>query len=155
MTTSPSEQAVRILQPAAQATDGDLPAHDALAVSQAVRILADARAECVALGVDPDRLGTMLLDEAMLSWLIAGWSERDVRERLLEAMGRDVRQWFGRARVATGQCDCVQEVQLAGQMEAEALGLRRLPGMTAAWPRDSETLAADGKAATSSGLDFR
>lgn len=91
------------------------------ALQQATQILAQARAQCVALGIEADRLGTLLLDEAMLAWLMAGWPERDVRERLLEAMGRDVRQWYGRARVATGQCDCVQEVQLAGQIEAEAM----------------------------------
>jgi hypothetical protein len=88
---------------------------------RAVAILAKARAEAMQLGVDPADLGNMFLDEAMLAWLIAEWPERDMRKRLMEAMMDDVKKWYSRARVATGQCDCVQEVHLAGMIEAEAL----------------------------------
>ncbi|MEL3892611.1 hypothetical protein V6B08_20200 [Ferrovibrio sp. MS7] len=88
---------------------------------RAVAILAKARAESMQLGVDPADLGNMFLDEAMLAWLIAEWPERDMRKRLMEAMMDDVKKWYSRARVATGQCDCVQEVHLAGMIEAEAL----------------------------------
>lgn len=87
----------------------------------AIAILARARAQCAALGVAPDELGNLLLDEAMLAWLMGERSERDVRKRLMEAMSEDVRKWYSRARVATGQCDCVQEVHLAGLLEAETM----------------------------------
>ena len=86
----------------------------------AIAALARARAECLASGISPEQLTDLLLDEAMLAWLVADWPERKVRERLMRAVSEDVRNWFARARVATGQCDCVQEVHLAALLESEA-----------------------------------
>lgn len=93
----------------------------------AVEILSDARRRCLELGITSEQLGGLLLDEAMLAWLMSEWSERDVRRRLMEAMGQDVKTWYARARVATGQCDCVQEVHLAGLLEMEEADNPRPP----------------------------
>ncbi|MGB6105283.1 MAG: hypothetical protein WBF88_15685 [Pusillimonas sp.] len=96
----------------------DLPAE---AVSEAVAILAEARSRCAQLGVAPAQLGDLFLDEAMLAWLLGDWDERAVRKRLMEAMSEDVRKWYARVKLATGQCDCVPEVHLSGLLEMEAL----------------------------------
>ncbi|MEK7945624.1 hypothetical protein WKR98_12780 [Pigmentiphaga sp. YJ18] len=100
--------------------------------ARAVQILSDARRRCLELGITSEDLGGLLLDEAMLAWLISDWSERDVRRKLMEAMGQDVKMWYARARVATGQCDCVQEVHLAGLLEMEEAGQQRPPILQAA-----------------------
>lgn len=89
--------------------------------SEAVTILAEARSRCAQLGVTPKQLGDMFLDEAMLAWLMADHDERAVRKRLMEAMSEDVRKWYARVKLATGQCDCVPEVHLSGLLEMETL----------------------------------
>ncbi|MBN9472461.1 MAG: hypothetical protein J0H72_00340 [Burkholderiales bacterium] len=102
------------------------PGRDA-GTAAAVEILSDARRRCLELGITSEQLGGLLLDEAMLAWLMSEWSERDVRRKLMEAMGQDVKTWYARARVATGQCDCVQEVHLAGLLEMEEADNPRPP----------------------------
>ncbi len=99
----------------------------ATGMASAVAILSDARRRCLELDITSEQLGGLLLDEAMLAWLMSDWSERDVRRKLMEAMGQDVKTWYARARVATGQCDCVQEVHLAGLLEMEEADNPRPP----------------------------
>ena len=53
--------------------------------------------------------------------MMAGLSEHDIHERLTAVMQRDVREWFYRARMAKGQCDCVREVHFAALDELKAL----------------------------------
>lgn len=100
--------------PAAQASPGE-------AIAASVAALARARAECLATGISAEQFSDLLLEEAMLAWLVADWPERKVRERLMRALTEEVKAWFARARVATGQCDCVQEVHLAALVEAEGM----------------------------------
>lgn len=90
-------------------------------LSKVIAILAEARSRCAQLGVAPAQLGDLFLDEAMLAWLLGEWDERAVRKRLMEAMSEDVRKWYARVKLATGQCDCVPEVHLSGLLEMETL----------------------------------
>lgn len=77
---------------------------------QAVLILARARAECVALGLDPLRLGELFLEEASLAWLVGGLDDAQVRARLDVLVDRSVRPWLAQLRHRAGVCDCVAEV---------------------------------------------
>jgi hypothetical protein len=90
---------------------------------ESVKAIARARAECFESGLSPEAIGTLFVQEALLAWMIEGLSEHQIHERLTAAMRGDLREWFYRARVATGQCDCVREVHLAARDENAA----RLP----------------------------
>ena len=84
------------------------------------REIAQARARCLALGVSPETLAEAFIEEALLAWMMAELSEHDIHTRLTEVMRKDVREWFYRARTATGQCDCVREVHFAALEELSA-----------------------------------
>lgn len=87
----------------------------------AVQAIAKARAECASLGLEPERMAELFLDESILAWMVADWNEKNIRDRLMSAISDDVKKWFARARVATGQCDCVQEVHFDALFELETL----------------------------------
>jgi hypothetical protein len=44
-------------------------------------------------------------------------SEHQIHERITAALRVDLREWFFRAHLATGQCDCVREVHFAAREE--------------------------------------
>jgi hypothetical protein len=88
--------------------------------AEAVKAIARARAECFESGLSPEAIGTLFAQEALLAWMIEGMSERQIHERITAALRVDLREWFFRAHLATGQCDCVREVHFASREEQAA-----------------------------------
>jgi len=86
--------------------------------SEAVLILAKARAQCLAMGLDPVRLGELLVEEASLAWLVGGLDDAQIRTRLDSLVDGSVRPWLARLRHRSGICDCVAEVHFEALCEA-------------------------------------
>lgn len=86
-------------------------------VGEAVRILAKARSECLSAGINPVRLGELMLEEASLAWLVGGLDEQEVRTRLDTLFSQSVRPWLGKLRRRAGVCDCVAEVHFEALCE--------------------------------------
>jgi hypothetical protein len=104
------------------APSADLNGHEVGdAAVRAARELAGTRSRCLELGLEPEALAKLFAQEALLAWMMAGLSEHQIHERLTDLMRRDLREWFYLARMATGQCDCVREVHIAGLEELKAL----------------------------------
>ncbi len=89
---------------------------------QAVRSLARARAECLALGLAPDELARLLVEEAALAWLIAGSDDQEIRAQLDAVVSESVKPWLARLRHRSGLCDCVAELHIAALCEAARAG---------------------------------
>lgn len=95
-------------------------------VDEAVLLLARARAQCLALGLDPVLLGELLVEEASLAWLVGGLDDSQIRARLDKLLDASVRPWLARLRHRSGICDCVAEVHMQALCEAtssERVGL--------------------------------
>ncbi len=88
------------------------------AAEEAVLLLAGARAQCLALGLDPVRLGELMVEEASLAWLVGGLDDAQIRTRLDRLLDGSVRPWLARLRHRSGICDCVAEVHFEALCEA-------------------------------------
>jgi len=94
---------------------------------ECVKRIAGLRAECLQAGIEPAVLGDLLVEEALLAWMMSGLSEQEINQRATEKLRRDLREWFFRARTVTGQCDCVREVHMNGMLELKNLLRARTP----------------------------
>jgi hypothetical protein len=94
---------------------------------ECVKRIAGLRAECLESGIEPAVLGDLLVEEALLAWMMHGLSEQQIHQRATEKLRRDLREWFFRARAVTGQCDCVREVHMNGMVELKQLLLTPVP----------------------------
>ena len=92
---------------------------------QGVEILAAARSQCIAAGMEPAALGTLFMQEALLAWMVDGMTEHEIHTRIRDLVRKDLRSWFYNARLATGQCDCVREVHFEGMEELKGLFTNR------------------------------
>ena len=96
------------------------PPHAHERCADAVMVLAQARAACLALGVTPQELARLFLDEAMLAFLIEGLDDASIRDQLDAAVTARATPWLGRLRQKSGMCDCVAEVHFDAACEARA-----------------------------------
>ena len=66
----------------------------------------------------------MLLDEAILAYLIEGLDDTSIREELAAAVTARATPWLGQLRRKSGMCDCVAEVHFEAECEARREGLQ-------------------------------
>lgn len=110
-------------------------------LDQAVRAVARARADCLALGLAPAELARLLVEEAALAWMVAGLDEREIRDRLDAVVSGSVKPWLARLRHRSGLCDCVAEVHFAALCEAARGGDDAAPDGEPAAPREAVPLS--------------
>lgn len=89
-------------------------------IKRAEAILARARAECLAEGLNPQQLAKLLLPEALLAFMVAGLEQDDTVRAFRDFAEVEIAQWYAMVNVARERCDCAREhiADLRGENES-------------------------------------
>ncbi len=71
------------------------------------------------MGLSPEALARVLLDEAVLALLIDGHDETGIHALLDDVVTTTAVPWLGQLRHKSGMCDCVAEVHFEAKCEAD------------------------------------
>ncbi len=81
------------------------------AMTSATRVLAEARARCAELGLDPGKLASLFLPEALLAMMVAGMSQEEAEEVFARFAREEIPAWYLQVRRTAGYCECEQEAR--------------------------------------------
>lgn len=106
--------------------DMEVPGCSPEMVSDATRIVSEARAQCAALGVPPEAFAALLLPEALLAMMVAGMRQEEVEDEFARFARENIPAWFLQVKRTAGYCDCEREAR--GE-HAAYCDVRRAPGL--------------------------
>ena len=78
-------------------------------VEAATRVIAEARARCIDLGLGPREFAQLLLPEALLAMMVAGLRQEDVQAEFDRFAREEIAVWFLQVKRTAGYCDCERE----------------------------------------------
>ena len=86
--------------------------------TSAERVLAQARADCMRVGLDPLEYASLLLPEALLAMMVHGLSQEECAAQFRRFIDENLSRWYAMANGAHERCDCARD----HARELEAIG---------------------------------
>ncbi|MGE0653453.1 MAG: hypothetical protein AB7P12_17175 [Alphaproteobacteria bacterium] len=104
----------------------EFPAASPDIAEKATRLIAEARVQCVQLGLDPQQFAELLLPEALLAMMIGGLQQEEVEAVFDRFRQTEIPAWFLQVKRTVGYCDCEREAR-GEHMASCAVGRLRMP----------------------------